>query len=405
MKPLLNKQLTHHYLRITAQNYSQQEEIYLTMTHSYLSRFRWILIFMFWLSPLEAKAQQTQHYSYKQYSYKFVSFSQVKLPPEYTFFTPAWITDRGKVYGSLSDNSATGNPHIAVYQKGTFTVLQPGFAGPTNNSGTVGGSVSGDGINVLLQAALFKKNNVEIIPLQPGYNFSFIWSLNDPGTALVESDDTDGKPTYTLYRNSTSTQLNFGPTIPRPNFLAFIGEGKFINNQGVIAGTNASNVNSYTPGTTGFRFDTKTGQALLLQPLPTDTLAWGLGINNRGEVLGYSFVATNPYHENIGVWDKKGVFHTYFYETISSNALVFNDNDLIVITLVEGQNISYLIPQPGVRLNIADLVTNLPAGQDLQNIFCINNNGSMIGVDSKGSYFLLKRINTNSLDDDSLDQS
>src|SRR5881392_1789756 len=59
-------------------------------------------------------------------------------------------------------------------------------------------------------------------------------------------------------------------------------------------------------------------------------------------------------HERVGVWDRNGDFKTYFDETISSDALLFNDNNLIVITLAPGNN-SYLVPKPGVRLNLADL--------------------------------------------------
>jgi hypothetical protein len=129
----------------------------------------------------------------------------------------------------------------------------------------------------------------------------------------------------------------------------------------------------------------------LLQPVPPDTLAWGLGINNRGDVLGYSFVSGAPYHERIGVWDRNGNFQTYFDETIVSNRLLFNDNNLIVITLVQDSN-SYLVPQPGVRLNLADLVVNMPAGQDLRSITDMNNHGDMIGSSSQGNNFLLERV-------------
>ena len=120
-----------------------------------------------------------------------------------------------------------------------------------------------------------------------------------------------------------------------------------------------------------------------------DTLAWGLGINTHGDVLGYSFVLGAPYHERIGVWDPNGDFKTYFDETISSDALVFNDNNLIVITLA--RNNSYLVPKPGVRLNLADLVENLPSGQNLRYIFDINNHGDMLGLDDQDRPFLLER--------------
>jgi hypothetical protein len=50
------------------------------------------------------------------------------------------------------------------------------------------------------------------------------------------------------------------------------------------------------------------------------------------------------------------------------------------------------VPKPGVRLNLADLVENLPSGVNLSYIFDINNHGDMIGVDVYGGEYLLVRV-------------
>jgi hypothetical protein len=269
------------------------------------------------------------------------------------------------------------------------TILQSsGFAGPVNAGGTVGGFVLVDPQNFIAQAALFRGDEVELIPPQPGEVFAFVLALNDRGTALVESDDISGQPTYVLYSKGQTTPLDFGPTVTNPRFINFAGFGRFINNAGILAGMEGSN---FFVDERGFRFDPRAGEVLLLQPVPPDTVAWGLAINNRGNVLGYSFVSAAPYHERIGVWDRNGNFKTYFDETISSFALLFNDNNLIVITLASDHN-SYLVPKAGVRLNLADLVENLPAGQDLRVIHDMNNLGNMIGSSSTGNNFLLERI-------------
>ena len=88
------------------------------------------------------------------------------------------------------------------------------------------------------------------------------------------------------------------------------------------------------------------------------------------------------------------MFTPYFVEgtpeipTIS-NSLLFNDNNLIVITDLGTLPLtSYIVPSPGVRLDLADLVENLPPGQDLAVIIGINNHGDMIG---RGD-FLLERM-------------
>ena len=86
---------------------------------------------------------------------------------------------------------------------------------------------------------------------------------------------------------------------------------------------------------------------------------------------------------------------TLDFPTIS-NALVFNDNNLIVISRVrrpaaEADN-SYLVPRPGVRLNLADLVENLPEGVKLYEVTAINNAGNILGVANTSAPFLLERI-------------
>ena len=326
------------------------------------------------------------------YRYRYVSLDD-KAPPGFALFSPGAINNGGRVAGSVynCDDVSCFDYHVAIYKDGVVTVLQPGTGDRINAGGTIGGTVvlDPDPNNLRSQAALFRGNQVDPIQPQPGEFTSFIIALNDPGTALVESfDKTFTKVTNVLYKKGNATVLDFGPTVTNPSFLS-------LNNQGLIAGRTGDSFD----GARGFRFDTRTSETTLLNPLPTDTLAWGLDINSRGDVLGYSFVDSSPYHENIGVWGRNGHFKTYFTETVNSNRLVFNDNDLIVITSVVGpaeyfEN-SYLVPKPGVRLNLADLVENLPLGAQLSYILDINNKGDMIGINFSGVggfYFLLKRL-------------
>jgi hypothetical protein len=83
-----------------------------------------------------------------------------------------------------------------------------------------------------------------------------------------------------------------------------------------------------------------------------------------------------------------------------SNDLKFNDNNLIVITQVSSpaseSGSSYLVPSPGVRLNLADLVADMPPEHgSLFGIGAINNKGNMIGStfspDLSSFNFLLER--------------
>ena len=216
-----------------------------------------------------------------------------------------------------------------------------------------------DFTNQIEQAALFRGDRVELIPPQPGERRSFVTALNDFGMALVTSLDATDQPTYVLYRNGRTTVLDLGLTITQP--LEFL----HINNQGIISGT-AFNLPGI--GDRGFRFDPRSGETTLLDPLPTEPSAWALDINNRGNVLGYSFVPSGI--ERIGVWNSTGTSRPTLSRASRNSRstamrLRFNDNNLIVITLVSGATCehaeSYLVPKPGVRLNLADLVENLPS--------------------------------------------
>ena len=349
------------------------------------NRFGWSLFVLFMLTMFAIVVHADDG---KKFRYCYVSLDDA-LPSGFLFFDPAALDNQDRVYGTIFDELF--NRHIAVYEDGVLNVLQPlqpeDIGNVFNSVGTLGGSVLIDPVNVVYQAALFYDDQVELIPPQPGEIFSWVIALNDAGTALVESFDTLGQQIFALYKNGESTVFNFGPTVANPFFLS-------INNQGIISGT------TFIPelGLRGFRFNTRTGETTVLDPLTTEPDALTQGINNRGEVLGYSFFGGGL--ERIGIWNRKGKFKTYFVEgtpefpTIS-NRLLFNDNNLIVITVVtrpasETDN-SYLVPKPGVRLNLADLVENLPSGANLSSIQDLNDHGNIIGGGSLGT-FLLERI-------------
>ncbi len=234
--------------------------------------------------------------------------------------------------------------------------------------------------NFFTQAALFDGNEVRLLPRLPGEISSQVVLLNDPGVAIIFSLDENFNERPALYKNGQVTLLDFGPDIQSPFSLS-------MNNKGIIAGTLFID----GLGFRGFRFNPDTNLVTMLEPLPTEPDAWTMGINNRDNVLGYSFVGGAI--ERIGVWDAKGKFHTYFVEGTPefptvSNVLRFNDNNQILITFVtrpfsEFRN-SYLIPKPGVWLNLADLVVDEPAGiGSFPNVGLfpsgINNQGNIFG--------------------------
>lgn len=315
--------------------------------------------------------------------YHFVD-PRATIPPGFLpFFGAINITNDGRVYGIVVTDDDTFTPHIAVFERGIVAILQlqemDGLFIPftVNNVGTVGGGSLLNLESFMGQAALFRGNEVQLIPRLPGEIDSFVVKINDSGMALIASFDENFNVTFALYNGKQVTPLDFGPDIPFVSFLSGM------NNQGIIAGTTFIDSLGYR----GFRFDPNTNQTALLEPLPTEPHAWAMGINDRGDILGYSFAFSST--ERIGVWDAKGKFHTYFVEgtpefpTISNN-LVFNDNNLIVISQVSNppseRRRIYLVPKPGMRLNLDDFVADVPVGHDPYFVGAVNNHGSMIGL-------------------------
>jgi hypothetical protein len=322
-----------------------------------------------------------------QFQYHYVPLRQAAVPAGFRIFRAEGIDNGGRVYGNVIDDSANPQTHLAVWTQGVITVLQPdlpSWGSTVNSGGTVGGYVVTDVVNFFTQAALFHGTEVELVPRRPGEVASDLLALNDSGTAFVVSYDENFDATPELYKNGRLTTIDFGPLVP---FSFYHAE----NAQGIISGTTFGST-----GYVGFRFDPHTSMTTLLEPIDGDPHAWALGINNRGHILGYSFIFGST--ERIGVWDATGVFTPYFVEgtlpgSTVSNFLYINNNDLIVITQTT-DGTSYIVPRPGVRLDLEDLVDDLPAGvpNPLYHVRGLNDPGDMFGSDGSGAHaFVLQR--------------
>lgn len=340
-------------------------------------------------SSLEKSAGGSAKHKAPQYSYN--GFLQA-MPPEILLFAPVSLKNDDRVYGIAFTEFFDGPPfftaYAAVFKDEAVTILKnsKGFnVNVANARGTLGGYIITDSENFFTQAALFYGKKIHLIPRLPGEISSQVILLNDPGVAIISSLDENFNERLALYKNGRVTLLDFGPDIPPVSVSG-------MNNQGIIVGI--TSIDGRVDR--GIRFDPRTKVVTILEPQPTEPHSWAVGINNRGDVLGYSFIGGGI--ERIGVWDAKGKFHTYFVEgtpefpTIS-NRLKFNDNNTIVITLVTNppneRDNSYLVPKPGVRLNIADLVTGMPPDLSFPFSFLqgINNHGNILSFE-----FLLERI-------------
>jgi hypothetical protein len=343
-------------------------------------RFRWALALTLGLWAVVAQA--------REYRYHYISLTEVQIPSGFTRFNPTAIDDHGRVYGNTTGVSV--DSHVAVYDHGVVKVLQPGIVFTINTLGTIGGAIT-DPQTGTLQPALFRGKKVEIIPLLPGETRLSLLALNDADTALIWSEDPSGfnRNTYRLYSE--------GKTIFR--YQIPTGSDCFgcwgVNNRGVVVGTIFDpNLNAFR----AIRFRPPYDEPQLLDPLPTDSDSTSFGINNAGYILGSSHVFLgDPAKNHYGVWDRKGNFKTFVTTGIFYEAL-FNDKNLIVLTEnMDTDFNSYLVPRPGVRWNVEDLVNNPTAVEaPLAQVVGINNHGDMIGYGlcsaSPCPRFLLRRL-------------
>ena len=327
-----------------------------------------------------------------RYQYHYVSFS-TSAPPGFDSFIPVKVADSGQVYGAASIcGPETCSSSAAVWRNGTVAILsEPVFfiVYTANNRGTFAGSILTDPVNFYEQAALLERGHMKLLPRLPNEVTSFPLALTNSGLVLVASSDADFKETIYLYWHGLVKVLNFGST-PLSQLQ--------INDFGLISGT----VNPFDfPNARAARFIPPNGPVQTLNPVFPDPSSWGMDINNRGAVLGYSFVVNAL--ERIGVWRGKK-FQTYFIEgneefPTVSNRLLWNEPGLIVITdVLTSDRTSYIVPRPGVRLNLADLTDSIPP-VPLRFINDINNRGDLVGfgfLSSNGNSvfddFLLQRV-------------
>jgi len=319
-------------------------------------------------------------------SYHYISLGALPLPAGFLFVDPVKVTHKRHVYlAAWSCDAVTCAPSVAVYRKGTITVLNEGYPLTANEHGIVGGSVVSDPVNFIEQAALFDEGKTELIPRLPGEYTSRVTKLTDSGIALVESTDAAFVTTHYLYnKHHKVTPLNFGPENVK---------NLDVNNDGQVSGTMS------LPGKDlAFRLDSSSGTKTVLNPTPTEPWSWGQEINERGDVLGYSFVPGRL--ERIGVWNRYGNFQTFFVEGTPafptvSNKLLWNEEGLIVITNTSRSDLnSYIVPRPNVRLKLADLADALPIWTYIVDV---NDNGDLIGFGGSSYFngqdvFLLERV-------------
>ena len=269
------------------------------------------------------------------------------------------------------------------YKNGTLTTLGAGGLDAVNNSGQAVGIINGS----MTQAGLFSGGTVTPLGLPPGATYSEATSISNSGLIVGTSYGTSIGHVLTLFNGGTATGVDLGGGLSLSSFASIFGPPR-VNDLGLVSG-----IADLSDGSNrGFRYDITTGVTTVFNPLAGDHDTWAVGINAKGEVLGYSFTFNGE--EHIGVWDQSGHFTTYFtegtpaYPTISSY-LYFNDLDQILITSTTDGH-SYLISTPGTRIDLGSLIMDAPAGVDFSSMAGINDRGQIIGTDynALNSYIL-----------------
>lgn len=328
--------------------------------------------------------------------YRYVSLGQIEVPPNISFYDLFLLNDQGRVYGNAFECADIDcnfqNVYVASLINGRLALSAEAnfFASSVNKQGTIGGGKLIDTENFITQAAVTRSGNIELIPpIQPDEFFAQVAAINDRGVGLVSSFGGDSfTEALALYDKGQTFPVNLDPALSE-------NRNYHINNKNIISGYGRINGANFR----GFRFNPATGVTTILNPLPSEPHSWVMDIDNSGNVLGYSFNFNSI--ERIGVWDKNAIFKTYFVEGIPefptiSNNLLFNDENLIVITDVRSppaeSGFSYVIPKPGVRINLAELIVNLPIDHSKKFVVLdMNNRGDMLSTDQQG-FVLLKRI-------------
>lgn len=302
-------------------------------------------------------------------------------PPNLDGWAPVGVADNGAVYGQgfdcTDDFSVCTFPLVRRAKNGQFSVLHPNFqVADVDEKGDVGGCTVDDPATFFGRAAVVKANGALVaFPPLAGELTACVSRLADDRVAAINSFDENFAQTTYIFDKGAIVPFTLQATI------------EDLNDHGQVTGF------VFTPPNRAYRFDAATGATTILQPIAGDPDSWGMAINKHGQVLGYSFVAGAT--ERIGRWNQAGQFQVSFVEGTPefptvSNRLAWNEDGLIVISQSFNDPNTYLVPAPGVRLNLADLTGGGEVPPTLI-VPSVNKGGDILGFTFDGRAFLFLR--------------
>ena len=278
------------------------------------------------------------------FRYRYVNLDQIVVPEGYMFFSPfGGLDDRGRLFGTLYDEFFT-KFEIAYYQHGKFvkTGAPNTEALQVNNKSSV---LAWFPDNPLTRLRIYRGNQFKEV-ITDSLFIKPLW-LNDRDEVLFSDpllgNFFSGHEGFILFKKGVLTEGKFQLPPGKKAYFSndVIGfcscdKSPLMNRFGEISGTLSGTYPlDFREETQAFRHHADTGKTQVLNHLPGDRFAWGGTINNKGNVLGYSFRFSPSYVEHVGVWDRQGRFKTYYTTDDvfnSSNMLVFNDNNVIAVS-------------------------------------------------------------------------
>jgi hypothetical protein len=296
---------------------------------------------------------------------------------------PRGLSDQAEVIGQAfdcnDDFTICSQQVVKRRNNGEFIVLEENFlVNDVNSRGDAGGCTF-DPVTLLGQAGIVRVNGrLELIPPLPGEMSSCVSRVSDSGVAFVTSTDPNFVTSVYVFDR--------GRIRPFPVLNVSVED---INDRAQVAGI------QFTEPNRAYRFDARTQTTTILEPVPPDPQSWGLAINRRGEVLGTSFDFDGSI-QRIGKWNRNDEFETSLVGgngtpefPVIASSVTWNERGLIVLSNTSDGS-TYLVPSPGVRLNLADLVKNAEPPSGLQ-VLAVNQRGDLVAAGPDGSALLFRR--------------
>jgi hypothetical protein len=346
----------------------------------------------------------------EQPRYRYVPLNE-QLPPEfidsYSGLYPFKVNNKGVVYGTgfaYGDPVNFTDPCWAVleWRDGALEVIYRGLflAHTANEFGLIGGGVF-DFETYTEKAALLYRGRLTMLD-HPGESSSYVARVTNTAIALVRSETYEPEfvLAYRLYRLGRTIPVAAGLT---PSEAPLPSSDPDINDLGVIGGS--AFLSGQPPDVLPLRAIrvAPSGRSTILDPIPPNNYSDGKAINSRGDVLGYSRIRATPLvrDHRIGVWRGK-TFQTYHElkeiagvpnYLISDLGLLWNERGLIV-ALEGGLGRTFILPKPGERIDLADVVENESSYFRFNNVTDLNELGDMTGWAQFdiANAFLLERL-------------